>query len=152
MIAIVRPSDWETPLFLHVGGAMLLVAGLFLVSTSLVLAWRANEQGDVAALTRLAYRTLFILVLPAYIAMRIGAQWILDRSGFDDNSTWVGIGFATSDIGALLIVICLVIAGVALRRADAGRGRLAAQIVTVVTLLLLAAYLVTVWAMTAKPT
>jgi uncharacterized membrane protein len=152
MVAFIRTSEWEWPLFFHVLGAMLLVGGLFVVSASLVLAWRAENEGDVAVLTRLAYRTLFFLVLPAFIVMRIGAQWVLDKSPFDDDQNWVGIGFAISDLGALGLIVSLILAGIGLRRAESGRGGTVARVVTVVTLLLLAAYIVAIWAMTTKPT
>jgi hypothetical protein len=155
MVALIRTSEWETPLFVHVVGAMLLVGGLFVVGASLVLAWRAENEGDVAALTRFAYRTLFFLVLPAFIVMRIGAEWVLSKSPFDafkDDLTWVGIGYIISDIGALALIVSLVLAGIGLRRAGSGRGGGGARVVTVVTLLLLAAYVVAIWAMTTKPT
>jgi uncharacterized membrane protein len=153
MVALIRYSEWETPLFFHVLGAMLLVGGMFVVSASLVLAWRADNEGDVAALTRFAYRTLFFLVLPAFLLMRIAAQWVLSKSPWDsdDDQTWIGFGFLISDIGALLLIVSLVLAGIGLRRADSGRST-GARVVTVVTLLLLAAYLVAIWAMTTKPT
>ncbi len=152
MVAVTRATEWEWPLFVHVLGAMLLVGGLFVVGASLVLAWRAEDGGDVAALTRFAYRTLFFLVLPAFIVMRIAAQWVLDKSPFDDNQNWVGIGFLISDIGALALIVSLVLAGIGLRRDTSGVGSTRARVVTVVTLLLLAAYLVAIWAMTTKPT
>jgi len=155
MVADLRNStSWETPLFVHVLGAMLLVGGLFIVTASLVLAWRARDEGDVAALTRFAYRTLFFLVLPAFVVMRIAAEWVLSESPYDkakDNLDWVGIGYLISDIGALLLIVSLVLAGIGLRRAASGGGRTGARVVTVVTLLLLAAYVVAIWAMTTKP-
>jgi uncharacterized membrane protein len=155
MVALIRTGDWETPLFFHVAGAMLLVGGMFVVSASLLLAWRSQDEGTSVALTRVAYRTLFFLVLPAYIVMRIGAQWVLSKSPFDaiaDDLTWVTIGYLIADIGGILLLVALILAGVGLRRAaDKGPGRTSARIVTVVTLLLLAAYIVAIWAMTTKP-
>jgi hypothetical protein len=154
MVALIRTSEWETPLFVHVLGAMLLVGGLFVVTTSLVLAWRANDEGDVAALNRFAYRTLLFLVLPAFIVMRIGAQWVLHESPWNAISPdpdWVGIGYLIADIGAVLLVVALVLAGLELRRGTGAGGRTRARVVTVATLLLLLAYLVAVWAMTTKP-
>jgi uncharacterized membrane protein len=151
MLAIIRTSDWETPLFLHVLGAMLLVGGLFVVAVALTAAWRA-EEGNAIALTRFAYRMLFVVVLPAFIAMRIGAQWVLDESPFDEDQSWVGIGFLVSDVGAILLLVSLVLAGLGLRRTNGSPGGVSARVVTIVTLVLLAAYVVTIWAMTTKPT
>jgi hypothetical protein len=147
-VAVLRTSDWETPLFLHVLGAMLLVGGLFAVAILMTAAWRA-EGSTAVALTRFAYRTLFVVVLPAFIAMRIGAQWALDKSPFDEDDTWIGIGYLISDLGFLALVVMLVLAGIGLRREPGGTP---ARIVTVVTLLFLAAYVLAIWAMTTKPT
>ena len=154
MVALIRTSEWETPLFFHVLGAMLLVGGMFVASASLLLAWRSQDEGTTVALTRFAYRTLFFLVLPAFLLMRIAAEWVLSKSPFDavkDDLTWVGIGYLISDIGGLALLISLILAGIGLRRAENGPGRTGARIVTVVTLLLLAAYVVAIWAMTTKP-
>jgi hypothetical protein len=153
MVAFIRTSEWETPLFVHVLGAMLLVGGLFVVTLSLVLAWRANNEGDAAALTRFAYRTLLFLVLPAFIVMRIGAQWVLNKSPWDGaDPRWVQIGGVAADLGGAVLIVALVLAGISLRRADYRTGGTRARVITVVTLLLMAAYLVAIWAMTAKPT
>ena len=84
--------------------------------------------------------------------MRVGAQWVQEEAPFDDDDAWIGVGYIVSDVGAVLLVVSLVLAGVGLRRAGEGRGRTAARVVTVVTLLLVAAYLVAMWAMTTKPT
>jgi hypothetical protein len=151
LIAFIRTSDWETPLFLHVLGAMLLVGGMFVVAASLATAWRAEENTAVV-LTRLAYRVLFIVVLPAYIAMRIGAQWVLEESPFDDKANWVGIGYLSADILGVGLLVALVLAGLGLRRGITAAGTRSAQVVTVLTLVLLAAYVFTIWAMTTKPT
>ena len=155
MVALIRTTEWETPLFVHVLGALLLVGGLFIVGASLLLAWRADNEGDEAALTRFAYRTLFFLVLPAFIVMRIGAQWVLAESPFDtfgDDLSWVAIGYVIADLGAVALVVALVLAGLALRRGYTGPKGLSSRIITVVTLGLLAAYIVAIWAMTTKPT
>ena len=81
--------------------------------------------------------------------MRIGAQWVEAEQDYPDDfePTWIEIGYITADIGALLILISAILAGVGLRR---GNVRLA-RIVGVVSIVLLAAFLVAVWAMTAKP-
>ncbi|MDQ3992465.1 MAG: hypothetical protein M3229_02280 [Actinomycetota bacterium] len=150
-LAIVRPSDWEVPLFVHVLGAMLLVGGLVVVAVSLLLARRRAGE-DAAALAGLAYRTLFLLVLPAFVAMRIGAQWVVSETGYDESDPdWVGVGYVTSDLGAVLLVGALVVAGIALR-GRAARGAALARVVMILSLLLIAAYVVAIWAMTTKPT
>ena len=104
------------------------------------------------ALTRVAYRTLLFLVLPAFIVMRVAAQWVLHKSPWDGTDPrWVQIGGVAADVGGAALIVALVLAGLGLRRADNGRGGTGASVVTVVTLLLLAAYIVAIWAMTTKP-
>ena len=88
--------------------------------------------------------------------MRIGAQLIVSKEKLEDSDdAWIGIGFITSDLGLLLLIICLVLAGLMARRAKsgtsvAGAGQLMAA--RVLTGLLLVAYIVAIWAMTTKPT
>ena len=149
-VAIVRPSDWEAPLFLHVLGAMLLVGGLAVVAVSQLVAWR-RDGADAAALRRLAYRTLFLVVLPAFIAMRVGPQRVVSETGYHQNAPgWVSVGYLVSDLGAVGLVASLVVAGIALR-GRGERGATLARLVTGISLLLLAAYVVAIWAMTTKP-
>ncbi|MDX6518050.1 MAG: hypothetical protein QOF50_896 [Gaiellaceae bacterium] len=153
MLAAIRPDSVNVPLFLHVLGAMVLVGALATAALVLILGWRR----DAAAWTRLAFRTLLFAALPAYIVMRVGAQWTYSREHLDaggDDPTWVGIGFITSDAGALLLLISLLLTGLAARKlrrnAEAGTSTLG-RIGGAITVLLLAVYVVAIWAMTTKP-
>jgi hypothetical protein len=150
-LAIIRPDDWNLPLFLHILGAMVFVGALTLSSVSLIAAWRSNS----AALTRLAYMTLFYGALPGYIVFRVGSEWIVDKEGLSDaDLAWIDIGYMVSDIGALFVIISLVIGGLSVRKMNRGQqaSPIAARIVTGLISLVLIANLVAVWAMTAKPT
>ena len=151
MLAAIRPDDVNFPLFLHVLGAMLLVGALFAVALATLLGWRRPE--DAANLARFSLRTLFIGVLPAYILMRVGAQWTESQENFPDDfePAWLGIGYITADVGALLIVISGVLSGIGLRKLRGGSGVGFARAVGVISIVLLAAYVVAVWAMTTKP-
>jgi hypothetical protein len=147
MLAAIRPGDWNMPLFIHVGGAMLLVAALVVVAATMGAAVR---RGDGALeLTRLAYRALVLGVLPAYVVMRVGAEWIVSKEGVDEAS-WVGIGYSTADGGLLLVIIAAVLAWRATRRGTDAPGGLGRAVVVLSGVLLLA-YTVAIWAMTAKP-
>ena len=151
MLAAIRPDSWNFPLLLHVFGAMLLVGGLATAVTALILGWKR----DAAAYTRFAFWTLLVLVLPAYIVMRVGAEWIFSKENFveGEEPDWIGVGYITADLGALLLLITLIVTGIAnrrLRRADGGTSVLA-RIGAVLTTILLAAYVVAMWAMSAKP-
>ena len=100
-------------------------------------------------------RMLLMGVLPAYIVMRVGAQWVESAENFPDDydPKWLGIGYLTADAGALLVLISVVLSAIGLRKLRRGGGGLGlARAVGVISLLLLAAYVVAVWAMAGKPT
>jgi hypothetical protein len=153
MLAAIRPDDWNFPLLLHVLGASLLVGGLTAAVTSFWLGW----SRDSVTLSRLGFRSLLLVAFPAWWLMRIPGQWIASKEGFDGDSeepAWLGIGYITAEAGGLLILISLVLTGIGvrrLRRAETPRPSLAVRIGTVLVTIVLAAYLVAVWAMTAKP-
>jgi hypothetical protein len=152
LLAAIRPDDWNLSLFLHVLGAMALVGALVLVALSLASA----RGGDSAAGLRLAYRALLLGAIPAWIAMRVGAQWIASKEGLDDLDeppAWVDIGFLTSEPTLLLLIAATVCACIASRRArEGGRAfgglNTAALVLVSITLL---AYVLAIWAMSTKP-
>jgi len=148
LLAAHRPTDWNFPLFLHVFGAMVLVGGL-LAGASLI----TYARGDVRFL-RLGYWTLLFVAFPGYIVMRIGAQWIYSKEGWEDlgdDPTWIGIGFIVADVGALLVLIALIVGGIGVRRLGSGGGQGLLKAAMVIAWLVLAAALVAVWAMAGKP-
>ena len=148
MVATLRPDAWDFPLFVHVAGAMLLVGALVVVVATMGAALRRGDGVEV--LTGLAFRTLLVGVLPAYILMRAGAEWIASKEDVPDDVDWIGIGYGTSDGGLLLTIIAAIVAWRAARRGAAGPGGLGRAVV-VLSVVLLAAYAVAIWAMTTKP-
>jgi len=148
-IAAIRPDDWNIALLVHALGAMVLVGALVLASSALIFAWRDGTLASV----RLGLRVMLLGALPAWIVMRVGAEWIASKEGLEDSDVaWVTIGFTTSDVGFVVILVTSLLAWLAMRRAArdggaGGSGRAAAVLVS----LLLVAYLVTTWAMTTKP-
>ena len=150
LLAAIRPDSWDLPLFLHIIGAMTLVGATTLAATSLAAAWRSGSL----ALTRLGYRALLLGVIPAWIVMRLSADWIADKEGLEDaDLAWIDIGFMVTDPGSLILIAATVLGGLAARRADepGDNPMITARIATVLVGLLLVLYLVAVWAMTAKP-
>jgi hypothetical protein len=149
LLAVLRPDSWNWALLVHVGGALILVGGLLTAGGAMALA-RRDETG---ALVRFSYRTLLAIALPGFIVMRAGAQWIYDKEGFtgDDDPSWIAIGFVTSDLGGLLLIISLVLGGIGLRRSRRGGGDGLLRASGMIALFLLALYVVTVWAMAGKP-
>ena len=153
-LAVIRPGSWEFPLFLHVLGAILVMGALMVTATALLAAWRRTEPHEVRALTRFGLWALLIGVVPGYIVMRAGAEWIYDREGWggDGDPDWLGIGYATSDLGGVLILLSLVLSIIGLVRLRGGGERsVLGRIVGVLALLVIAGYAVAVWAMTTKP-
>jgi hypothetical protein len=148
VVAVIRPDAWDFPLFLHVAGAMLLVGTLVVVvATTAGALGRGDGSG---ALARLAFRTLLLGVLPAYVLMRAGAEWIASEEGVPDDVDWIGIGYAVADGGLLLTIVAAVLAWRASRRGDAGPGG-PGRGVLVLAAILIVAYGVAIWAMTGKP-
>lgn len=153
VLAAIRPDDWNFPLLLHVLGAMLLVGGLTCTVTALWVGWR----GDSTMLSRLGFRSLLFVAFPAWWLMRIAGQWIGSREGLgegNDDPAWLGIGYITAEAGGLFILISIILIGIGVRsmgRGETPRASLLVRIGTVLVSIVLAAYIVAVWAMSTKP-
>jgi hypothetical protein len=150
VLAAIRTHDVDLALVIHVGGAMILIGGLVTAVAATVAGWR----DDAPRLRRFAVMTLLAVALPGWIVMRVGAEWIASKEDVSDaNLSWVDVGFTTADGGVVLIVIGMVLAGLAIRRARRAAGSAGlARALAVLASVLLIAYLVAVWAMTTKPT
>ena len=150
LLAAIRPDDWDLPLFLHLVGAMILVGTLILVGVSLVGAGR----GGSVAVVRLGFRGLLFAALPAWLVVRITAEWLADEENLDEDPPgWIDVGYMTSDTTFLLLIAATVCAGIAARRAGregAGGSGLSRAVVVLVAISLIA-YVVAIWAMTTKP-
>ena len=150
VLALVRPDDWNLALFVHVLGAMILVGGLLTCAGALAFA-----RGD-ARLLRLGYWSLLAVSLPGWVIMRVGAQWISSKEGWDDVPDdaipgWLETGFIIADLGGLLLLVSLIAGGVGVYRLREGKGAGLLKVTLVLSLILLAAYVVAVWAMAGKP-
>lgn len=64
---------------------------------------------------------------------------------------WLDIGFFIADLGGLILLVSLVAGGIGVRRLRAGKGSGLLQATLVVSVALLGAYVVAVWAMAGKP-
>jgi hypothetical protein len=145
MIAAVRPHAWDFPLFLHVLGAMVLVGA---VATAALLSFAAWRRPGVSVYGRAAFWSLLAVGAPAYIAMRVGAQWTYSKEGFsgDGDPTWIGIGFAAADVGLLLLLVTTGLAFWWKRRGKPVVGRFVGGLASVYLILLGVAW----FAMSAK--
>jgi hypothetical protein len=150
VLAAVRPDDINVALLVHVLGAMVLVGALVTAATAGIVGWR----DEAVTLRRLSYKTLLFVALPAFVVMRIGAEWIYSKEQFDElpeDPGWIGIGYVTSDLGGLLLLIALILGGIGLRRSRTGGGGGLLKASSVIATLLVAVYIVAVWAMGGKP-
>ncbi len=152
MLAAIRPDEINLPLFVHVLGAAVLVGALLAITIVTVIARRGTADDQVGP-SRFVLKTLLVGVLPAFIVMRVGAQWLEAKEDYPDDfdPSWLVVGWITADTGALLILISVVLSVIGLRKLRAGGGLRLGRIVGTLSVVLLAAYIVAVWAMTAKP-
>jgi hypothetical protein len=121
VLAIQQPPSGNLPLFLHVLGATVLFGGM-LALTIVSFAARRGAGGEHAPLlSRLFLRAFLLAVVPAYVVMRVGAQWI-DSKEYPHGKEpgWVGVGFAVSDVGILVLLVIGIVAFLARRRPGQG--------------------------------
>ena len=146
LLAAIRPDSWNFPLFVHVLGAMLLVGA---ATTAVVTSLATVGVPERDRMRRFTFRSLLLVGLPAYIVMRIGAEWMYSKEfgDTDEDPAWIAIGYITADIGAVLLLIALVTAGIASWKSKSGLGK-AAGLITAIALI---GWIVAVWAMGAKP-
>jgi hypothetical protein len=142
LLAAIRPDDWNLALFVHILGAMTLVGALVLVLVALA------ERN-----LRLGYRALLLGVVPGWIVMRGGAEWIAEKEKVNDLDpvpSWVDVGYSVSDPMLVLIIVATVCAGLAARRQQQG-GALRGTALVLTAIMAVAAF-VAIWAMSTKPT
>ncbi|MFL5918381.1 MAG: hypothetical protein ACJ74L_05925 [Gaiellaceae bacterium] len=142
MVAIVRPDSWNFPLFLHVLGAMALVGAV----AALILLAAASR--DRPWLRRIAFRTMLVAVIPAWLLMRVAGQWLDSKEDIPGDPGWLGVGFIVGDAGVLFLLLATIFAWIGARRSD---RRWPAQTVAVLAAIYLIALLVAMFAMTGKP-
>jgi len=146
VLASIRPDSWNFPLFLHVLGAMVLVGA---VTAAVVAQLWAVTPTDGDRLRRFSFRTMLFVAIPAWFVMAAGSEWIYSKEFGDteDDPAWIGIGFMTREGGGLLLLIATICAGIASRKSKSGLARASGIIAAIA----LAAWIVAVWAMAAKP-
>jgi len=148
MLALIRPDSWNFPLFLHILGATVLFGT---VATVAIAGFASRSHaGYEQLLARVAGRTFLFGVIPSFILMRAGAQWIVGKEFPGDAKTpgWVDVGFIVTEPGLIVLIAIGVIAFMSSRRG--GGGRLATALAVLASIYLLALG-VAMWAMTARP-
>ena len=151
VLALMRPDSWNFPLLVHIVGVVVLVGGVVTAASLLGFA-----KGDTRLL-RLGYWTLLAVALPGYIVLRVGGEWIYSKEGWDDlpegvdDPAWLSIGYIVADLGALLLLASLIIGGIGVRRLGDGKGTGLLKATLALSIVIIAAGLVAVWAMAGKP-
>ena len=148
MVAAIRPDSWNLPLFLHVLGATLTFGAVGTVAL-LSFAARGRVPEQALLLRRWALWTGLLGVVPAFVLMRLAAQWIADKEYPGDAKTpgWLDVGFIVTEPGALLLLVTLILAWFAARRE---RFRAAAAVPWLASVYLVALG-IACFAMSAKP-
>jgi hypothetical protein len=146
IVATIRPDSWNLPLFLHVLGATALFGT---TATIAIVGFRSRARSDQAAfLSRLVLRIFLLGVVPAWILMRVAAQWIDGKEFPKQEPGWVGAGYIVSEGGGVFLIVVGILAWVSARRDGRGRAALAVPLIASVVLIALG---VAWFAMSAKP-
>jgi hypothetical protein len=148
MLAAIRPDSWNFPLFLHVFGAIALFGGTASVAALGFAAQRRRDHAGVLA--RVGAWSWVFVVVPGWILMRAGAQWILSKEYPDSDKApgWVDVGFIVSEPGAILLLVLGSLLWLSARRQGAGRAGAVMPWLAAIYVLALGAAM---FAMSAKP-
>jgi len=152
VLAAIRPDEQSFALLLHLVGATVVFGALLASATSILLA-----RGD-SRLLRVGYFSLLVVGLPGLILLRLAGQWLYNLQHWDDlpdqfdQPAWLGIGFIVADWGGLLFLLSLALGGIGIYRLRQGKNATGLLNATMlISLVLIVAYAVAVWAMTGKP-
>jgi hypothetical protein len=152
LLAAIRPDDQSFALLLHLVGATVVFGALLASATSLLLA-----RGE-PRLLRLGYFSLLLVALPGLILLRLAGEWLYRLQDWNqlpdqiDEPAWLKIGFIVADWGGLLLLLALALGGIGVHRLGNGKGgTLLLKATMLISLILILAYTVAVWAMTGKP-
>jgi hypothetical protein len=157
MLAAIRPDEWNFPLLLHVLGASILLGAVITALTAQLLSWSRRTPADVVPFARISFRTLLFVAIPAWFLMRIAGEWIASREGLndlDDPPGWLDIGYIVGDASGLFLLISVILAWLGARnlvRSNGERGATLVRVATILVVLLVIAFVITTWAMAAKP-
>ena len=106
--------------------------------------------GDVVAYSRGGFWALLTVALPGWVLMRVGGEWIRSKEGWsgDNDPAWLGIGYFAADVGFLVLLITILLAGLGMRqlRKTGGATNMFGRVATPFATILLVVYLIAVWA------
>jgi hypothetical protein len=168
-LAKLRPDSFNLPLLVHVTGAMILVGGMLGAAAALMLA-----RGDARKL-KVGYYSLLFVAFPGLILTKLGATAIWHKESshsligaafpHPNDPHWIMIGGTMLDGGAGLLVLALILGWFGLRRMGGAEsdslskipvvkkmtGETLLKLTSLISVVLLAAYVLAIWAMATKP-
>lgn len=142
MLAILRPDNWNFPLFLHVLGAMVVTG-----ATAAAFLMAVSSRRWPWLRSTLA-KTLLLAVFPAWLLMRLAGQWIDSKENIPGDPGWLGVGFLVGDVGFVLLIVAMILGAVGMRRPQKNWPISAVAILTGIYFVALVVAMV---AMTGKP-
>jgi hypothetical protein len=147
-LGIQQPPSGNFDLFLHVLGATATFGATLAVAILGFAALRAAPE-RAQWLRRLTFRVGLFALVPAFIVMRVGAQLIANDEYPGDAKTpgWLDVGFIVTEPGAILVLVVLILAYLAGRRAQTRLATVVPWLATVYVVALGVAW----FAMSAKP-
>ena len=145
-LALVRPDSWNLPLFLHVLGATLTFGATATIAI-LAFAGRPATSERALWLRGLALKVGLVVLIPAWILLRLAAAWIASKEYPHHQPGWVGVGYPVTEGGAVLIIVMLILAWLSRRRLESRTAAVVPWLATVYVVALGVAW----FAMTAKP-
>jgi uncharacterized membrane protein len=142
VLGMLRPDNWNFPLFLHVLGAMTLTGATAAAFVAAVSEPRWPWLRMVVA------RTMLLAVFPAWLLMRLAGQWIDSKEDIAGDPGWLSVGFIVGDAGLVLLIVAMILAAVGVRRPQRNWP---IRVVAGITGLYFVALIVAMFAMTGKP-
>jgi hypothetical protein len=145
-LALIRPDSWNLPLFLHVLGATLTFGA---TATVALLAFAGRPVGERALWLRgLTFWITLVVLVPAWVVMRVAGGWIDSKEFPKSEPGWVGVGYIVSEGGLVVIIIpTLILAWLSRRKLESRT----AAIVPWLAIMYLVALGVAWFAMSGKP-
>jgi hypothetical protein len=145
VIAVIRPTGWDLPLFLHVLGATALFGA---VGTVGLLAAVGLHRPERVRLARGSFGTLVAVALPAWVLMLIAGTWTRSKEHLPNATHWVQVPVGIAGGGLMLLLLAAAVAFVWTRRPY---GSWQPQALATLSVVFMTALAVAWWIMTSKP-
>ena len=150
ILALTRPDSWNFPLLVHIVGVVLFVGGV--VTAACPARLRQGRHEAAAARVLDASRAGIARVHRAAHRRRVArTKKYNDLTPGVDDPTWLTIGYIVADLGALLLLASLIVGGIGVYRMRDGKGAGLLKATLALSIIIIAAGLVAVWAMAGKP-